>query len=101
MLACPFLYCFALQIIRDTYGDGKDRTIVDFYLDGAHTPESLTACAHWFADCSTPAADANREPLTGLPYLLVSVLQDAACLQCASCSQFTALNDTAGNKAHT
>ena len=30
---------------------------VVFCLDGAHTPESMAACAHWFADASAQAAE--------------------------------------------
>ena len=38
------------------HGAGDDLT---FYLDGAHTPESVTACAEWFAEvCESDAARA-------------------------------------------
>jgi hypothetical protein len=30
-----------------------------FYLDGAHTPESMAAAAHWFADAAAADADAG------------------------------------------
>lgn len=28
---------------------------VSYYLDGAHTPESMATCAHWFASACQPA----------------------------------------------
>lgn len=37
------------QIVED-YTDGDGASKLTFFLDGAHTPESLATCATWFAD---------------------------------------------------
>ncbi|KAF8663430.1 hypothetical protein AX16_001000 [Volvariella volvacea WC 439] len=46
-----------IQGLQDTRWPGRCQTVVDprnsnltWYLDGAHTVESLTCCAEWFAD---------------------------------------------------
>lgn len=47
---------FAADQPIELTGDGASRSDVKtmprltFYLDGAHTPESMATCAHWFAD---------------------------------------------------
>ena len=30
---------------------GAEQSRLTFFLDGAHTPESMVACGDWFADC--------------------------------------------------
>ena len=48
------------QVVHEAAGtssDGSPATL-SYYLDGAHTAESLATCAHWFAD-------ATREEATG------------------------------------
>lgn len=42
------------QVIRDQQ-EGIDQHLT-FYFDGAHTPESMTTCAQWFADSVTSEA---------------------------------------------
>ena len=38
------------QVVKGEAADDRDR--LTYYLDGAHTPESMATCAHWFADAS-------------------------------------------------
>lgn len=37
-------------------GPGQRLPRLSFFLDGAHTAESMATCAHWFADASQPPA---------------------------------------------
>jgi hypothetical protein len=46
-----------------------DLPTVTFYLDGAHTPESMAACSHWFADASSSAA--AQDTLTSVDRVLL------------------------------
>lgn len=41
-----------VQVVRDGEEDDDSQDLT-FYLDGAHTPESMATCAHWFADSSS------------------------------------------------
>ena len=55
-----------LQVVHDTLiadneACGPAVPKLTFYLDGAHTPESMATCASWFADEVLPAA-ASRGP---------------------------------------
>mmetsp|Transcript_16300 Transcript_16300/g.48880 ORF Transcript_16300/g.48880 Transcript_16300/m.48880 type:complete len:528 (+) Transcript_16300:164-1747(+) len=48
------------QVVQANAGDESDR--LTYYLDGAHTPESMATCAHWFADVSKAGADVAAQP---------------------------------------
>jgi len=37
------------QIVRDEYVNNKISNELVFFLDGAHSPESMEACAKWFS----------------------------------------------------
>ncbi|XVF83757.1 hypothetical protein PTKIN_Ptkin16aG0518000 [Pterospermum kingtungense] len=39
------------QIVRDQFTDTPNPGDLVFYLDGAHSPESMEACARWFSLC--------------------------------------------------
>ncbi|XVE99640.1 hypothetical protein REPUB_Repub03eG0217300 [Reevesia pubescens] len=39
------------QIVRDQFTDIENPGDLVFYLDGAHSPESMEACAKWFSLC--------------------------------------------------
>lgn len=45
------------QVVRDREDDVNQH--LTFYLDGAHTPESMTTCAQWFADSSSSTQHAT------------------------------------------
>lgn len=49
-----------MQVVQANAGDESDR--LTYYLDGAHTPESMATCAHWFADVSKAGADVAAQP---------------------------------------
>jgi len=50
----------------DAAGAGGGATSrLTFYLDGAHTPESMVTCAAWFAEASSSAAAALRASASG------------------------------------
>lgn len=42
-----------LQVIQEGGTQPNGLAELAFYLDGAHTQESMSACAHWFADSLT------------------------------------------------
>ncbi|EFN52135.1 hypothetical protein CHLNCDRAFT_7888, partial [Chlorella variabilis] len=44
------------HIVHDVQGPGQRLPRLSFFLDGAHTAESMATCAHWFADASQPPA---------------------------------------------
>lgn len=46
------------QVVQGEAGDYGDR--LTYYLDGAHTPESMATCAHWFADASHASNSAEK-----------------------------------------
>eukprot|EP00873_Tetraselmis_striata_P009562 jgi/Tetstr1/429826/TSEL_019693.t1 len=55
------------QVIHDTQdGQPPSGAGVSFYLDGAHTPESIAECAKWFA--SVAGAPAEAAPAAPRPY---------------------------------
>ena len=39
------------QIVHDQFTDIENPGDLIFYLDGAHSPESMEACARWFSLC--------------------------------------------------
>ena len=50
---------YIVQVISEKFRVGNQISHLDFFLDGAHTPESLTACGHWFADISPTQTDSR------------------------------------------
>lgn len=44
-----------MQIVPDPAAEDPAQPQLVFYLDGAHTPESMEACAEWFAGADNSA----------------------------------------------
>lgn len=80
-------------------GAGSPPLRVSFYLDGAHTPESMATCADWFASATPPPAPgcsvhrvlvfncmevchySSRSARDHKPHITFSDLDDASCGQ--------------------
>lgn len=54
------------QVIHESVAaeDGRGSTEVSYFLDGAHTAESMLTCARWFTDAANEQA-ADFESSTG------------------------------------
>ncbi|XVF23969.1 hypothetical protein REPUB_Repub13aG0085700 [Reevesia pubescens] len=52
------------QIVRDQFTDIENPGDLIFYLDGAHSPESMEACAKWFSLC---IKEDNQQPNQNYP----------------------------------
>ncbi|KAJ7533027.1 hypothetical protein O6H91_13G030300 [Diphasiastrum complanatum] len=51
------------QVVRDTLLDSCENVVsksITFYLDGAHSPESMEACAKWFCEATRLASPVNK-----------------------------------------
>jgi hypothetical protein len=81
---------------------------VSYYLDGAHTPESMATCAHWFASACQPAQPSGtvqrvlifncmQVPRSGLtPYLIDTVQQ----MHCAMYMPHRSMQCNLSNLSH-
>ncbi|KIZ04965.1 folylpolyglutamate synthase [Monoraphidium neglectum] len=50
------------QVVEDEeFAEQGGGSRLTFYLDGAHTPESMAACAEWFADASGPDGGSQQQ----------------------------------------
>ena len=58
-----------VQIVHETLdGDGESpATVVSYFLDGAHTPESILTCARWFARAAGSDATSSASSLASAP----------------------------------
>lgn len=52
------------QVIRESWvSEGMPEGLgTTFFLDGAHTPESMTTCAEWFAEASQMQQESGYAP---------------------------------------
>lgn len=56
-----------LQIVQETVATTTGPSQLVLYLDGAHTPESMEACAKWFADASRDVFQPGSREESGAP----------------------------------
>lgn len=56
-----FELCCSLQVVHDIQhvSASGDISSLTFYLDGAHTPESMITCADWFSEVVQPPSGAD------------------------------------------
>ena len=58
------------QIIEDVPAGNKEGPVsaavsrLSFFIDGAHTPESMASCGQWFSEASTAAAQTVADAST-------------------------------------
>ncbi|QDZ20863.1 folylpolyglutamate synthase [Chloropicon primus] len=62
------------QIEKDNPGDGGAENIT-FYLDGAHTPESMLCCSKWYQGATKLALEASS-PSSGERWLMFNCMRD-------------------------
>ena len=53
-----------LQVIQEGGSRSDGLPHLAFYLDGAHTQESMSACGHWFADSLLAESAPRAESLS-------------------------------------
>lgn len=55
------------QVVLDQYIDIERQEDLVFYLDGAHSPESMEVCAKWFALAIKQDNEHRKTPSSQLP----------------------------------
>jgi hypothetical protein len=77
--------------------DTSPQPRISYFLDGAHTPESMATCAHWFASACQPAppnASVQR-------VLIFNCMQAGSCPLSTCCSMLTGRASTPLDHAYT
>jgi folylpolyglutamate synthase len=68
---------FFAQVVEDEVAASCTARPLTFYLDGAHTQESMATCAQWFADAVNASAHVRGTPQRILLFNCMQVLTNA------------------------
>lgn len=100
------------QGFKSCYWPGRNEVLkgsgVTYYIDGAHTPESLEACTKWFKQVSTQEAQEMSVPVTKVllfnttgrrnTHVLLTPLLDCGIKYAAFCPNIADLTATSGDQ---